>query len=75
MPTPYIKEIENAKRLYGVRHFKYPVDVATYEDKVSVPHEARSTCGYCKTFKDPQHITDHHTNRTNQGTLFDEGKP
>ena len=74
MPTPYIKEVENAKRLYGVRHFKYPVDVATHEDRISVPNEARSTCGYCKTFKDPQHITDHHNNRANVMTLFGEGK-
>jgi hypothetical protein len=74
MAIPYIKEIENAKRLYGVRHFKYPVDVATYEDKVNVPHEARSTCGYCKKFAEPQHITDHHNNRTNVMSLFDEDK-
>jgi hypothetical protein len=74
MTTPYIKEIEGAKRLYGIRHFKYPVDVATYEDKTNVPHEARSTCGYCKTFKDPGHIVDHHNNRTNVMSLFDEEK-
>jgi len=75
MAIPYIKEIETAKRLYGVRHFKYPVDVSTYEDKTSVPNEARSTCGYCKTFKEPKHIMDHHNNRANVMSLFDEEKP
>lgn len=70
MPLPRIPQVEEAKYIYKVRHFKYPIDVVNHENALEVPHEARMTCGYCKKFAEPSHTVAHHESRTNQGTLF-----
>lgn len=70
MALPRIKQVEDAKRIYGVRHFRYPIDVVNHENKLNVPPDARMTCGQCKVFEAPDHIVDHHANRAAQGTLF-----
>jgi len=79
MGFPYIPEVENAKRIYSVKHFRYPIDVVNHENKLEdkghyVSVRDRQTCRHCKQFKDPEHIENHHNNRSNVMSLFDEEK-
>lgn len=66
-----IPGINEAKYIYGIRHFRYPIDVVNHENKVGVPDDARMTCMHCKNFAHPSHIVEHHGNRSRQGTLFE----
>lgn len=79
MAIPYIKEVDNAKNIYGVRHFKYPIDVVNHENALEDKGNYgtvgdRQTCRHCKKFAPPTHIEKHHSDRANVMTLFDEDK-
>jgi len=70
-----IKEVANAATAYGVRHFRYPIDVVNHENALEdsgmieqVHH--RMTCRPCKRFQNPQHIIDH--NERNSMPLFNQ---
>jgi hypothetical protein len=71
-----IPEVENAKETYGIRHFRYPIDVVNHENALQsnpimqFEPEHRLTCGHCKKFSDKDHIVEHHTARDAQGKLF-----
>jgi len=61
MARSAIPEVLQAGYLYGVKHFRYPVDVSHYEDKTGVPADARLTCGHCKSFRPSAHTVEHHS--------------
>ena len=72
-----IRQVADAANIYGVKHFRFPIDVVNHENKLEdagqfeeVHH--RMTCRHCKRFQDPKHIADHHEQQSM--TLFpDEG--
>ena len=68
-PRTSIPAVANAGRVYGVRHFRYPIDVVNHENALEdtgqfeeVHH--RLTCRLCKRFQPPKHIIDHHEQRS-----------
>jgi hypothetical protein len=72
MAKPRIPDVAAATNMYAVRHFRFPIDVVNHENKLGVPPDARMTCGQCKRFETPSHITEHHGNRSGQLSLFSE---
>ena len=73
------REVANAKEIYGVRHFKHPIDVVNHENTLEDGGNYgsvrdRMTCRHCKRFAPPTHIEKHHADRSNVMTLFDEDK-
>ena len=69
-PNRPIPGVDTAKSIYGVRHFRFPIDVVNHENRLGVDPQARMTCGQCKKFETQDHIVDHHANRAGQGELF-----
>jgi hypothetical protein len=67
---PKITDVDRAAGIYKVKHFRYPIDVVNYENKVKVPADARLTCSNCKRFEASDHINEHHTNKEGQLELF-----
>lgn len=75
MARTSIPKVRDAGYVYGVRHFRYPIDVVNHENKLEdrgLFERAgdRMTCRHCKTFQESAHIEDHHANRAAQGELF-----
>jgi hypothetical protein len=70
-----IKEVAQAALTYGVRHFRFPIDVVNHENAledsgmIEEPHH-RMTCRSCKRFQPPKHIIEH--NERLSETLFPE---
>jgi hypothetical protein len=76
MARTSVPEVEKAAQIYGVRHFRYPIDVVHHENKLEDKGlfervSDRMTCRHCKTFQDGEHIEEHHNNRSGQLGLFD----
>lgn len=74
---PAIKGILDAKSIYKVRWFKYPIDVVNHENglqnKGLLEVKDRMTCGRCKRFETRDHISQHETGpkpRPNMQGLF-----
>lgn len=73
-----IKDVQNAADRYGIKHFRYPIDVVNYENALEdkpvmqFGPEHRMTCRHCNTFQQSDHIKEHHENRSRQGTLFED---
>jgi hypothetical protein len=64
-----IPEVANASRIYGARHFRYPIDVVNHENGledaglIERPTD-RMTCRHCKRFQPAKHIGDHHEEKS-----------
>jgi hypothetical protein len=74
---PVIGDVLKAKGIYGCRWFKFPIDVVNHENGLEnrglLTPDARLTCGSCKRFETPEHITQHKTGpkpRPNMQGLF-----
>ena len=70
-----IPEVANASRIYGVRHFRYPIDVVNHENGLEENGlfervSDRMTCRHCKRFQPGKHIGEHHEQKSM--TLFPE---
>jgi hypothetical protein len=70
-----IKEVFEASRIYGVRHFRWPIDVVNHENKLEENGmfgsvSDRMTCRHCKKFQPSAHINEH--NNQKSMTLFDK---
>jgi len=75
MARSSIPEVNRAGDIYGVKHFRHPVDVVHHENRLEDKGMFervgdRMTCRHCNTFQDGAHIEDHHAKREAQGTLF-----